>query len=232
MKLSNRSDEKEWMDLGPSYYSEEDYRMCHIQLDQIGRYLGGNQATFWAFKQLQRAPESILDVGCGGGLFAIAMSKKFPQAKVVGVDISEEAISFAKEQQAALRLPNLSFTVPTTTRLNYAPQSFDVVTATLVCHHLTDDELVLFLKDTYQIAMKAVILNDLHRHPLTTMSYALATPFLNRMVVHDGFISIRRGFKYPEWVALLEAAGIPPEQYSISWHWAFRWIVLITPQHQ
>lgn len=41
-------------------------------------------------------PSSILDVGCGLGIATGAMAKYFPSAKVMGVDISEDAIAYAK----------------------------------------------------------------------------------------------------------------------------------------
>lgn len=41
-------------------------------------------------------PSSILDVGCGLGIATGAMAKYFPNAKIMGVDISEDAIAYAK----------------------------------------------------------------------------------------------------------------------------------------
>lgn len=226
--ISERSNQKEWIDLGPPFYSLDEYEDCLYQLDRIGRYLGGDQATFWAFNQLKSPPESIIDVGCGGGLFTLRLAEKYPQAKVRGIDISTDAIHFANRHLVASSLSNVHFIVPSSTRLQYLPQSIDVITSTLVCHHLNDEELIQFLKDAYKIAKKAVIFNDLHRHRLATASYALITPVLrNRLVIHDGFISIKRAFKRSEWVSLLQAAEIPLEQCIIKWCWAFRWIVLI-----
>jgi SAM-dependent methyltransferase len=46
----------------------------------------------------------ILDVGCGLGFTVDALSKLFPQGKVHGVDVSEDAISYAK-----IAFPNASF---------------------------------------------------------------------------------------------------------------------------
>ena len=39
---------------------------------------------------------SIADLGCGAGFTSAALKKTFPKADVVGYDISEDAISFAK----------------------------------------------------------------------------------------------------------------------------------------
>jgi 2-polyprenyl-3-methyl-5-hydroxy-6-metoxy-1,4-benzoquinol methylase len=225
--MEKRSYESELIDLGPAYYTSEEYRDCLSQLDRIGRFLGGDAATFSAFDQLESSPLSILDVGCGGGIFTARLAKKYPEAKVVGSEISKEAFQFANEHS---HLPHLEFHLSPKPELDYSQNEFDVVTSTLVCHHLNDQELISFLKQANHVAKKAVILNDLHRHPLALFGFSLVASILfnNRLVRHDGGLSIRRAFTKRDWIHYLQEAGIPPEQYTITWHWAFRWIVKIT----
>lgn len=224
-----RSHEKEWMDSGN--YSADQYADCLEKLDRIGCLLGGDRATFRAFRALKRPPCSILDVGCGGGLFTMKLAQRYPQARVVGIDIAPEAIAFAQErlQKGTPRLTNVEFHHTPNPELSFSKNSFDVVTATLVCHHLPDPVLIAFLKAADQIAAQAVILNDLHRHPLATAGFALMTPFAfpNRMIWHDGLISIRRGFIREDWDYYIDQAGIEKERFSLSWHWAFRWMAVI-----
>jgi 2-polyprenyl-3-methyl-5-hydroxy-6-metoxy-1,4-benzoquinol methylase len=227
--LSRRSHQLEWMDLGPSYYTNQEYRNCLYQLDRIGRFLGGDRATFWALKQLPFPPTSILDVGCGGGLFTLRLAAHYPQAQVVGIDISPDAIAFAQEhlKNNQPSLSNIQFLV-SSPQIDEKSQ-FDVVMATLVCHHLSDQELISFLQQACRIAKQAVILNDLHRHPLATMGFAALVPifFRNRMIWHDGLLSIRRSFTRQEWWNFLKAAGINEKDCSVTWHWAFRWMIRI-----
>ncbi len=45
-------------------------------------------------------PQTILDVGTGTGLIALMMAQRFPQARVVGIDIDEEAVAQARENVA------------------------------------------------------------------------------------------------------------------------------------
>lgn len=228
MKFSQRSYEPELLDLGSSQYTQKEYEDCLDQLARIGRFLGGNQATF---KTLFRFPKpmSILDVGCGGGQFTLELAKQFSQARVMGIDISSEAIAFAQKQPGANSLKNLEFNLCHLGQLPFIPNSFDVVTSTLVCHHLNDDQLIEFLKRSYQIAKNLVVINDLHRHWLAYSCFAFIAKlfFPNRLIVHDGLVSIKRAFKKKDWVNYLNAAGIPLEHCSISWHWAFRWVVCI-----
>lgn len=233
MKIKERSYEPELLDLGPSYYTKEEYEDCLHQLDRIGRYLGGNKATLKILHKLPK-PHSILDVGCGGGHFTIELAKQFPEAQVVGIDISNEAITFARKKLQNANIENILFEVPSSNQLLYSPNSFDIVTSTLVCHHLNDDQLIDFLKKSYHIASKTMIINDLHRHWLAYLSFALiAKPaFCNRLIFHDGLLSIKRAFKKQEWIDYLKAAEIPIEHCSITWHWAFRWVLRIDTSHK
>jgi SAM-dependent methyltransferase len=227
MFLTERSVEKEWMDLG--YYTPEEYEDCLYKLDKIGRFLGGDKATFWAIDQLREPPQSIVDVGCGAGLFSMRLAKRYSTSQVLGIDIAPEAIEFAQKHLDRYGAPNLRFELLNSPKLAFPANSADAFISTLMCHHLRDEDLIQFIKDAYKAARKAVILNDLHRNLFAKVGYACVTPLLlpSRMVIHDGFASIRRGFTYQEWERLLNAAEIPRSRYSITWHWAFRWIILI-----
>ena len=58
-----------------------DYRVRYLK-----DFLGSNKST------------TILDVECGLGLTTAAIKKYFPTAEVTGVDISSDAIRFAREK--------------------------------------------------------------------------------------------------------------------------------------
>lgn len=229
--MRKRSQEKEWMDFGLQFCSLSTYHDCLWQLDRIGRFLGGDRAAFKTLSKLQQSPKTILDVGCGGGLFTLRLAERYPDAKVVGIDLSEHAISFANEQKKKFpHLNNVEFHLSSTPELKYEPGMFDVVMATLVCHHLSDQEIANFLKDAYRIANRAVIINDLHRHPVAYLGFGILVPFLfpNRMIFHDGLLSVKRAFKQKDWQLYFKEASIPLKKCSLKWHWAFRWMVSLT----
>ena len=54
----------------------------------------------WAVES-NKKPRLILDVGTGTGLIALMMAQRFPEARVVGIDIDIDAVLQAQENVAA-----------------------------------------------------------------------------------------------------------------------------------
>lgn len=59
-------------------------------------------------KKMDMASCKILDIGTGSGCIPITLSKLFPKAEIVGVDISEDALSVARSNNVQLGA-NVSF---------------------------------------------------------------------------------------------------------------------------
>lgn len=221
MFFLERSKELELIDLGAPHYSPEEYFDCLVQLDKVGQYLGGDRATYKALKKLTFSPSSILDVGCGGGGFTRKLGQLYPKSDVLGIEISEPAIKYAQEQS---RSSNVAFKYYNLADI--PSKSYDLVIATLVCHHLSDRELIIFLKECLRVAKHKVIINDLHRHFLAWAGFSCLAPLLfnNRLITHDGKLSVRKAFKRKDWMRYLDEL---PAKKELSWHWPFRWILAL-----
>lgn len=225
-----RSQEMELLDLGPEYYNHDEYIQCLKKLFHINKLFGFFHGTIKTLKSFSKE-STLLDVGCGGGLFILHLSKFFPHMQMLGMDISAAAITDAEQslQIWQKKTPHIqvSFQFQKQAQLNFAKNSFDIILATLVCHHLSDKELIDFLKQAHFAAGKAVIINDLHRHRVAHWFYGLLSPLLfrNRLITHDGLISIRRGFIRVEWQLLLQQAGI--HNYQLKWCFPFRWKLIL-----
>ena len=101
------------------YETREDYMLKFMEL-------GGN--------------EKIIDVGCGSGTFSRSLAKKYPDAKITGVDISEQAISFAKKKSREEKTKNLDFIAASISRIPVKSGSFDVAVVSHLIEHVENPE--------------------------------------------------------------------------------------------
>jgi len=74
----------------------------------------------------------IADIGCGSGEITSRLAARYPQAELVGVDILEGSVAYARRRYAALA-PRVSFEQGDAFELKLAAGEFDLV----VCRHMT-----------------------------------------------------------------------------------------------
>jgi SAM-dependent methyltransferase len=80
----------------------------------------------------------VLDAACGVGYGSARLAEV--ARRVVGIDLSEEAIAYARRRYAA---PNVEYRVGDLLALDVAPASFDVVCSFETIEHLPDQEAFL-----------------------------------------------------------------------------------------
>ncbi|AQS94566.1 MULTISPECIES: methyltransferase domain-containing protein [Polaribacter] len=228
---SKRSDQEELMDdfsIGGDYL-----RDVLDKLENINRWLGGNLVTVNSLKKVLKNHDKskelvIADIGCGHGdiLRDVAKfgRKNGYRFKLLGIDANPTAIEYAKE--LSTEFTELTFIVEDIFSDAFKNREFDIVLATLFFHHFKEKPLVSFLKDTLQHTKKAIIVNDLHRHKLAYYLFKLLSVFIkNKMIIHDGLISVLRSFKREDLIRMSNKLNRKPQ---ISWKWAFRFQWIIT----
>jgi SAM-dependent methyltransferase len=232
MNLTTRATTAELMD--DLTLASDELRQNLDELETINTWLGGYQPVLTALARLrpsfpQGRPLRLADLGSGGGdtLRHVARwARRQHQAiELVGVDANEFMLTYAAAKSQAY--PEIEYQQIDIFSPGFATQQYDVLTASLFCHHFTDDELVGLLRGWHRQAGLAVIINDLHRHPLAYYSIKYLTKVLggSRLVQHDAPLSVARAFSRQEWVRLLAKAGIT--KYELRWCWAFRWQVIL-----
>jgi ubiquinone/menaquinone biosynthesis C-methylase UbiE len=82
--------------------------------------------------------EKVLDVGCGTGTLAIATKPQVGAGEVHGIDASPEMIQVAKEKSAKGG-SDIDFRVALIEEIPFPDASFDLVTSSLMLHHLPDN---------------------------------------------------------------------------------------------
>lgn len=83
--------------------------------------------------------KTCLDAGCGGGRYTVALSG-LGTKKVIGIDISEEALSDARKRIKALNIKNTYFRKGNVLKIPFSEKSFDFVLSNGVLHHTVNPE--------------------------------------------------------------------------------------------
>jgi 2-polyprenyl-3-methyl-5-hydroxy-6-metoxy-1,4-benzoquinol methylase len=191
------------------------------------------RVNFWTFAArptldfLARATKgmkrfSLLDVGFGQGdmLRRIARwaRKRGIEAELAGVDLN------AKSETVASAATPAGMAIDYRTG-DYRDQGrFDFIVSSLVTHHMSDEELLAFLRHMESGSERGWLVNDLHRRLFPYLGFPILARLLgvHRIVREDGQLSIARSFRPAEWTAILAEAGIEPGAARIRRHFPFR----------
>lgn len=127
-----------------------------------------------------RAEEVLLDVGCGTGVNAYALSKLVgPAGKIIGIDPSPAMLKIAREKAAAA---NIEYQQTTVEDFKAAENSFDGIVCTQVFNYVADPAAVLktllrMVKPTGRIFLSET--------DWDTLAYNIPDKALQRRVVAD-----------------------------------------------
>jgi SAM-dependent methyltransferase len=102
--------------------------------DLFGKKMSGGRDTL--VEVAAPAPdENVLDVGCGTGTVALTIAARVPSARVIGIDASPEMVELAKAK-AVKAGAGCEFQVAAIESLPFPDSSFNLVTSSLMLHHL------------------------------------------------------------------------------------------------
>ncbi len=152
----------------------------------------------------------LLDVGYGQGdmLREIAhwAGRRGIKAELVGVDLNPRSERVAREATPA----ELPITFRTGDYADHIGGDWDFVVSSLVAHHMSHEELLLFLRFMESEARIGWFINDLHRHDFSHAGYPVLAFLMgwHKIVRLDGRTSIARAYRPEEWAPILAEAGI------------------------
>lgn len=226
MQFAHRNDLIELMDT--EQVSAADFAACLQDLAAVNRWTLATRPTLHWLTELTRnwpadRPVTILDVGYGQGDTLRTIwhwaARRNLKVRLEGVDLnpySERAAREATPQEMNIRFGTGDiFSLP-------AERRFDVIISSLVTHHLSDAQIVAFIRLMERQATSGWFINDLHRHALSYHVFRVWATLAgwHRFVRHDGPVSIARSFRRDDWRAYLAAAGVDAE---IAWYFPFRY---------
>ena len=205
------------------------------ELDIINTLLGGNAISVAALKTVIKSKPNqrlwkIADLGCGSGHLMLEMKKVLNQYQLksdfTGFDANPFIVEYARQHCSSS--PAIKIVCSNVLTDSFS-EVYDIVHASLFLHHFTEEELVFLLQKLKAQTSTALIINDLHRHPLAYYAIKFLTRFFSKsyLVQHDAALSVAKGFKKEEWAKILDRAGY--KRYTINWVWAFRHRIILYP---
>jgi 2-polyprenyl-3-methyl-5-hydroxy-6-metoxy-1,4-benzoquinol methylase len=154
---------------------------------------------------------SILDVGTGYADIPRAVARwarrRGRPVRITAMD--RHAGTLALAGPACADYPEIRLQNGDALALPFPPQSFDVVLASQILHHMEDEEPVQLLRELARVARRAILVHDLRRGTWPQLATGVALRLLSRSPVirHDGPMSIRRGYLPTELLDLAREAG-------------------------
>jgi ubiquinone/menaquinone biosynthesis C-methylase UbiE len=213
-KFKCRSYELEDIDTGN--YTPEEYEHCISELQLVNRWMGDahalKQTLLRDVEENKVAEFSVLDVGAGSGeLLRVAADWARPTGRRfrgVGLELNERSAQAILE--ASTDFPEITSVRGNALQLPFADAEFDYVMCSLFTHHFVDERVVDILREMSRVARRRIFVIDLHRDPVPYFFYTTLGKLVlkNRLLRHDGALSILRSFKADELVRLGKAAGL------------------------
>ena len=94
-----------------------------------------------------KSEETLLDIGCGPGNLLGILHGKHPNSKLIGLDVDPKILKIARNKLS----DRIEFIESSATKLPFPDNSLDVVTSTLMIHHLKSYEKDQMIKEIYRI---------------------------------------------------------------------------------
>lgn len=155
------------------------------------------------------APLQLVDFGSGSGDIPARAVQLAAGTGVVLEALCTDSSAAAVEIASRRAGPGLRFAQASVVgaEAQLGKGSFDVAHASLVLHHLGDEDVLRALASMSAVARRLMVWNDLVRDRAGCAGAWLSTALGSRKLRHDAVVSVRRSFTLDEARALAEAAG-------------------------
>jgi hypothetical protein len=189
-------------------------------LCRINRWFGGVATTRRLIQRVASATGdksfSVLEVAAGFGEVSKAAGRQLAHKR-----ITLEVTDLDRVRSHLLR--GNRAVVADALSLPFQDGSFDLVSCSLFAHHLEPAELGQFIGEGLRVSRRAVLINDLVRHPLHLALVYAGFPLMRSYVSRvDGLASVRRAYVPDEMRRILLSAARPPARIEISRNFLFR----------
>lgn len=212
--LGQRSAASEWMDTVALPPAVADRTLAFLEM--TNRAFGGTAVILrhlerWRGGWTARRPVSILDVGTGAADIPTAVVRwaadRGVQVRITAIDMAPDIAAVARARVSGI--PEISVRQATLDEIAGSNERFDYVTASLFLHHVPPTQLREALLAIDRLAVRGIVIGDLVRSVAGFIGVALlASVAGNRVVRHDGPLSVKRSFTVGELSEVVSDLGL------------------------
>jgi ubiquinone/menaquinone biosynthesis C-methylase UbiE len=195
-------------------------------IGRVNRWFGGVATTQ---KMVERAAQaagakhfSLLEVAAGSGELPEMVRQRLARR---GITLD---VTLLDRQRSHLPVGNHTV-VADALALPFGDGAFDLVSCSLFAHHLNAQQLAQFVREELRVSRRALLINDLVRHPLhLALVYAGYPIMRSRVAWLDGLTSVRRAYVPDEIRSMIASAFSPATaEVEISRNYLFRMGVIV-----
>jgi demethylmenaquinone methyltransferase/2-methoxy-6-polyprenyl-1,4-benzoquinol methylase len=129
---------------GKLFFNEKMFGHIASSYDFITRVLSFGRDTSWKKRLIEDLPDvktpACLDIACGTGDITFRLAAKYPQARIIGLDVTEQMLVLARSGNT---FNNITFTIGDMCRMEYPDNSFDIVTGGYALRNAPNLEVAL-----------------------------------------------------------------------------------------
>ncbi len=196
--------------------------MNNSKIEVVQRFFSGTGSSYdrvvvlntfgmdiwWKRKILEKIPEGavrILDQGCGTGILTFRMARRYPGARVTGVELREEYLRFAREKARKLKISNVDFILGRAEDV-FAGDDFDCVTSSYLAKYV---DLELLIRNIGRMLRPGGVL------VMHDFTYPRNRTFVRVWEFYFRLLQTAGSWKFPEWGEVYE--GLPGFLRRSSW---------------
>lgn len=177
--------------------SPADVETTLLDLGRVNRWFGGVATTQ---KMVERVAHvsgskrfSLLEVAAGSGEVPEVVRQKLARRGItLDVTLLDRARSHLPSASHAGRNAGV---VADALALPFDDGAFDLVSCSLFVHHLNIQQVAQFVREGLRVSRRALLINDLIRHPLhLALAFAGFPLMRSRVAWLDGLTSVRRAY--------------------------------------
>ncbi|YAF95918.1 MAG: class I SAM-dependent methyltransferase [Nodularia sp. CChRGM 3473] len=146
----------------PSYYSSQNFHgieggylnpSAAVSYDPITQYvLFPNETVVrqTLIDAIKVQPRRILDLGCGTGSTTLMLKKAFPQAEVIGLDVSPYMLVRAEDKARSVGV-DILWQHGNAEKTSFSDATFDLITASLLFHETPNVVCQTILRESFRL---------------------------------------------------------------------------------